>query len=789
MNWLAKIGKWGRSGDSSLAARGGRVTWAHTSVGRTVSRAGVFMRRQLWIWPIIAFVILCSVGVWVHSAIQAIIKENIASDLQTLLNAETAMLDKWFRQRMADAEASAHARAVREAAWPLLQEADSSPGEENTALPDLRRRLEAAVRPFLGKSQFIGYFLADRSQKIVASSFPVLVGQQQVARYESFLEKALEGETVVSTPFPSVVMLKNPAGEFQTGEPTMYVVAPLRDADFNVVGALALQMRPEGEFTEILQLGRLGRSGETYAFDETGRMVSNSRFDRDLILLGILPDQEHARSILNVQVRDPQGDMTRGYRPKVRRAQMPLTKMAASAVQGKSGVDVEGYRDYRGVLVVGAWKWMPQYGLGVATEIDAAEAFRPLTILRRTFGVLYVLLIASAVAIFVFTLRVSRLRQKAREAAIAAKELGAYKLEEQIGAGAMGVVYRAHHAMLRRPTAIKMLDPKRITDESIRRFEQEVTITCRLNHPSTIAIYDFGRTDEGNFYYAMEYLDGIDLQTLVDQYGPQPPARVIYLLLQACGSLYEAHSEGLVHRDIKPANIMVNRRGGESDVVKVLDFGLVKKIEEDAARGERGLTGTPLYMSPEAIQTPMSVDGRSDLYALGAVAYFLLTGRAVFEASSLEELCQKQVDEVPVAPSQRVGVAISGELEYAILACLEKARSKRPQTARDLANLLRKCPEYGQWTPEDADAWWYRHEHGDSLEASRTSVADAPTMAPSEASSEAPSDGTSPDRPVTTGDSTAGSFDATMAPREEPSQKRKPPSRKKSPKRRPPKKE
>src|SRR6185369_11608020 len=216
------------------------------------------------------------------------------------------------------------------------------------------------------------------------------------------------------------------------------------------------------------------------------------------------------------------------------------------------------------------------------------------------------------------------------------QQIGQYKLEQRLGSGGMGVVYRGQHAMLRRPTAIKMLDVDKVNEGSIQRFEREVQITSQLNNPHTVAIYDFGHTPEGVFYYAMEYLDGIDLQTLVERYGPQPVPRVIHMLLQVCSSLYEAHSLGLVHRDIKPANVMLNRRGGEPDVVKVLDFGLVKALDEaKQSRQTGGLSGTPLYMSPEAIQTPDLVDARSDLYAVGAIGYFLITGQPVFNATSL----------------------------------------------------------------------------------------------------------------------------------------------------------
>ena len=249
----------------------------------------------------------------------------------------------------------------------------------------------------------------------------------------------------------------------------------------------------------------------------------------------------------------------------------------------------------------------------------------------------------------------------------------------------MGIVYKGHHAILRRPTAIKLLNLEKVNESSIERFEREVQITSQLNHPNTVAIYDYGRTDEGVFYYAMEFLDGIDLQALVEKYGPQSEARVIHILQQVCGSLYEAHSLGLVHRDIKPANLMLNRRGGEPDVVKVLDFGLVKALDEAKQASQSasgGLTGTPLYMSPEAIQTPNAVDSRSDLYAVGAVGYFLLTGQPVFSAADIVELCRQHITKVPDPPSQRLGKAISPELESALLACLEKTRAKPPADGR-----------------------------------------------------------------------------------------------------------
>jgi len=591
----------------------------------------------------------------------------------------------------------------------------------------LHAQLQKDLAPALSAGDYFGYFVADKSKRILSSSVPDLIGQQNIPEYDAAISKALEGEPGISVPYASVTMMRDDSGRIRTGVPTMFVCAPVRDASFQVVAVLALRIRPDREFTRIMQLGRFGMTGETYAFDEHGRMVSNSRFDDQLILLGLLNDEEGAQSILRLTLRDPGGDLSAGFRPSKRRHELPLTKMAKSAVAGEDGIDVNGYRDYRGVSVVGAWKWLPRYRMGLATEMDSVEAFRPLVFLRYVFWGLFILSCLAAAAVFAFSVMNARLQREAQKAAVAAKKLGQYRLEEKLGSGGMGIVYRGYHAILRRPTAIKMLHVEKVNETSIERFEREVQITCQLNNPHTVAVYDFGRTDEGVFYYAMEYLDGIDLQSLVDKYGALPEARVIHILQQICGSLYEAHLLGLVHRDIKPANIMLNRRGGEPDVVKVLDFGLVKALDEGqqaSLTAANGLTGTPLYMSPEAIQSPNAVDARSDLYAVGATGYFLLTGKPVFDASNIVELCQQHVDKLPDPPSHRTSNPISPDLEGLLLACLEKSRAKRPQTARELALRLERCAAGTSWSIEEAETWWSRHERG-APTASESTVSDA----------------------------------------------------------------
>jgi hypothetical protein len=292
-----------------------------------------------------------------------------------------------------------------------------------------------------------------------------------------------------------------------------------------------------------------------------------------------------------------------------------------------------------------------------------------------------------------------------------ARQLGQYVLEQKIGEGGMGEVHRARHGMMRRPSALKLLRADKAGEMNVTRFEREVQLTARLTHPNTITIFDYGRTHDGIFYYAMELLDGANLQRVVAVSGPQAPGRVMRILTMACGALKEAHETGLIHRDIKPANIMLCTQGGERDVVKLLDFGLVKElaVEPDVKlTGVSTLIGTPQYMAPESILEPDSSDVRTDIYALGAVAYFLLAGSEVFNGKSLVELCIQHVHHAPQPFSER-GLQISGELEALVFACLEKDPARRPQSAAELRRRLEAC-SLDPWTDEHARAWWLEHQ-------------------------------------------------------------------------------
>jgi serine/threonine-protein kinase len=348
---------------------------------------------------------------------------------------------------------------------------------------------------------------------------------------------------------------------------------------------------------------------------------------------------------------------------------------------------------------------------GVRTAITTTLTFVPLmgsavglAIIRKQevppdafIGGAFVFAVVAVILVTTGSQIIYGLRQKYSEA----MQLGQYTLDQRIDEGGMGAVYRAQHALLRRPTAIKLLRPDRVGAENLERFQREVQHMSELTHPNTVAVFDYGHNQDGVFYYAMEYLDGINLEQLVTQHGAQPPARVEAVLAQVCSALTEAHGRGLTHRDIKPANIILCERGGMPDVVKLVDFGLVKELTATTGGASQQILGTPAYLAPEAVTDPTMVGTPADIYAVGAVGYFLLTGRRVFEGKTAVDLCVQHVTATPPPLPE----SVPAELAALILRCLAKAPTDRP-TAREMVRTLQPPAPADGWSEDDARAWW-----------------------------------------------------------------------------------
>jgi hypothetical protein len=655
----------------------------------------------LWWIPLVVVLLMGSVGIYAYRAIAESTRAQLKRELTTILDSDLAALRLWMESQKTLVRGEAAAAELRGPALALRRLAQSAQNL-STELRDAPSADEVLdlLAPFVREQGLDNFNLLDPNALVLVDGGGRLQGSRLPVERRSF-ERVLAGEAIF------VRSVRNIIGDEETflqRGATFYSAAPVRNEVGEVIAVLAFAQGSDNGFTEIMQVARMGESGETYAFDETGRMLSQSRFAVDLVKLGLLPADREERSTTAIEIRDPGGNMLEGFVPELPVRARPLTEMAARAVSRIDGSDVDGYRDYRGVEVIGAWKWVDELELGITTEIDRAEAYEGLDTLRTSFAALGGALFVGSIGLFLYSVIVGRLQTRFDKA----RRLGRYEILEKIGEGGMGKVYRAKHALLRRPTAIKLLEAATASEEAIKRFEREVQSASSLTHPNTIAIFDYGRTPEGTFYYAMEYLDGVTLGDLVAEEGAQPEARVVHIMKQVAASLAEAHARGMVHRDLKPSNIMLGERGGMRDFAKVLDFGLVRGDDSDdlTLTSFESLTGTPLYLSPEALESPESVSARSDIYQLGAISYYLLTGDHVFTGESLVEVLSQHLNKPALPPSEVLGHPVSTGLETLILRCLAKDPAERPASGGELFDAFEQIEVAGHWTQEDARHWW-----------------------------------------------------------------------------------
>lgn len=710
--------------------------------------------------------VVAGVGWWADGQLHRVIQQDLRSNLESALDANVTALEIWMDDQKGFATLLAEEPDLKARAVELLALPQNSP-TNRFAVAERSRQLFATGNT-AERLRSLGYSMANlvnTNLLVISESGRGRGGRQGQPVPEELRPKYLElfetGEPRIITPYkvPRPMWGRGgnprtpPFGPGPNGPPfgpgadgpprfgpgtngtppfgfgtnnqprgfaplprdpaMMQVAAPLKDSAGQIVGALALIFNPDAEFTRILSVAGYGDSGETFAFDGEGVLLSESRFDKQLKELGLLENKPETVSALNLRLLDPGEDLTQGGAASTNG---PLILMVERALAGGSGVEINPFRDYRGVPVVGAWQWLPKYGFGVGMKLDQRDAFHLLRVVRSVFFVLFLLLLLSSLLLLAFSYMQVRVRRRLTEAELKARQLGQYRLIEKIGEGGMGSVYRAHHALLRRETALKLLPPDKADEPSIKRFEQEVQMTCKLTHPNTIQVFDYGHTPDGIFYYAMEYLDGLNLYDLVSRYGPQPEDRVIHIIRQVCDSLAEAHERGLIHRDIKPANVFLCDRGGIPDSVKVLDFGLVRHFGPNATAanlpefvGTEGIVGTPNFISPEAIEDPDKADARSDIYSVGVLAYYLLTGHYIFDGETIAEVCRRHLNETPDTPSQRTGHHFDPGFEALIMQCVAKKPADRPQSAAELSALMAQCKYAGTWTMERRAQWWIKH--------------------------------------------------------------------------------
>ena len=653
--------------------------------------------------------LLIGLGVWGYAGVRDSLAETRGTSLEALLGAVVKGLDVWIGEHMTEASRVARepdvvARASRLAAE--RRDPTATVGRCTQEAEQLGERVQSS----LVTNDVVAFRIVDRTGRVLSSKDPLRCGQRmRAAPFSQRLDVAFDGSPQFVRPYPEADM--SVRGVNGQARPVAWFIVPIQAESGGPVAALAMGVETDRELDTIFSTARPGETTEVYAIGDDGLMLTSSRFAEELVAANALPATSTGGGAFQVHVRDPGGELARGHVPALEQAARPLTQSAALAIaaRGKTtefergGVVTQPYRDYRGAEVIGAWRWLPQYDVGVIAEISAREAFNPLRYLSISFAVIGGMTALSLVAAFMSAFLLHRLSGQLGRA----QRLGAYTLERRLSEGGMATIWLARHALLKRPTAVKVLKKHVATDEFIHRFEREVQLASQLLHPNTVEIYDFGRTAEGQPYYVMEFLDGVTLAELVAHSGRIPPGRVIHILRQVAAALREAHLRGMVHRDVKPENVMLCRRG-EDDVVKLLDFGLVKNLERADTRDitkQLKIVGTPRYMAPERLLNPSDVDARSDIYALGAVAYFLLTGKPIFDGDDSLAI-SNQVLHTPAPRVSASGVQVPDGLDALVAACLEKDRTKRPQSAQAVVDALDRLSSRLAWTQSDAAAWW-----------------------------------------------------------------------------------
>jgi tRNA A-37 threonylcarbamoyl transferase component Bud32 len=670
----------GQSGLHSFITRLGQVT---RSARRTPSG-----------WLTLAAVLLLLVGLGLDAMLHARMRARLSDRLQLLHRSNVGALRHWATDQATSTTALVELpdlrSALREVVAPGL-----TPEQRLAAARPVADQLTPVIRT-LGRR---GWMALDREGSGVAQQTQLVPITLPLHRLPGALE-ALEHGARVGAPCAIDDGLRQ--GGLEGEGAAMWVWVPIQAGSQRALGLFGLRLDVERDFASQLRSEASATSVESYAFDARGMLLSPSRFESQLQALGLVPRGQAAA--LRLVLSDPGGNLLEGFRSEGAREELPLTRAVRAATAGRDGLDLTGYRDYRGVPVVGAWSWLDELGIGVATEVDFDEAFELLMSLRHGLWVLWGLLALAACAAFFYSVRATQLVREVEAFA----ELGQYKLMEKLGEGGMGVVYRARHALLARPTAVKVLRASAADPELRARFEREVRITAELTHPNTIAIYDFGSSPEGTFYYAMEYIEGLDLETLVEQHGRQPYPRVLHILLQVAGSLGEAHARGFIHRDVKPANVMLGVRGGVADFVKVLDFGLVRTLggSELKLTADDRVMGTPLYMAPEALTHPEALDARADLYALGAVGYFLLSGEDAFGGVSNPEVISRQLSGSFRRLDEQPELHLPAAIIDLIHRCMAFEPEQRPRSAEALRDEIEQLLSRYPWTRDDAAFWW-----------------------------------------------------------------------------------
>lgn len=662
-------------------------------------------RRNSW-WLLLAAMLPTLVVGWLtYRRVSQMLQEAVRSEVQGMadglmlstkrfLDNEAQLVQSWSRQKQ-----------IRDAIVALDQIARTDQPKEAlraaTESDDIMSQLQ-----YLSGNENIKFVVWDRTGNTLASWLPdrADVGNSIVDTQANGLARVFRGETIIFGP----ERLRNNTEGFvpETDLPVMAPIVPVRNDGGRVVAALLVRgFKMFNAFDQVFGDSSRTANLDAYAVNQNAIMVTNSPRAIRASKTGHLEVEEQDIAAL-IRITDP-GDLIQvSSFQDINRQIMPLTFAAARVSRGQDGMQMTPYRNYSGELVVGAWRWLDSWHMGVVVERNAEDAFAAARIVRLGFLTLAGLLAMTALA------AASRIARRSSQANALLHPLSRYDIIRELGSGGMGVVYLAKHRQLGRNTALKVLRDDRRTRDDQSRFNREARLAATLSSPHSVKIYDYGNNLDGESYCVMEYLTGLTLAEVVARSGYQSLGRTLYLLRQVCDAICEAHSKGLMHRDLKPHNVMLTRDATAGDWAVVFDFGLAKPVsptKDIFNTVETIWSGTPMYMAPERYREPERMDPRSDIYSIGCVAYFLITGHPPFAECDPESMFALIMNETPIQMMTHRNEEVPDDLVRFVKKCMAKELDQRYQSIDKVIAELDRLRFFHPWTPENAEVWWQVH--------------------------------------------------------------------------------
>ncbi len=609
-----------------------------------------------------ALVPLMICGAIIRSVLDGYREEMRATSLVNLVNAKSAAITAWLSREQQIAQAWADNPDIRQLIVDLNQLVTSTASSASTneqAVREKEQQLGAELNALAGDP--VRFAVWNRSLITIAdwSGEPEVIGKGVTPDGAKRLTEVFNQGSIVAVIGSQDRITANYTQ--MPSKPIIAVFVRVTDKQGTPIAVLMIaNPQIEEELSDFIHITRgdgvsIAEDAGVFVFNQTGTLLLDSPYDEQLKSLGLLDKQSEVYSAKTLVLRDPGMKLTPGARLPESRAAWPLTKMARMAIAGQSGYDVAGYRDVRGVLVAGAWKWLDKFQFGIGVEIER-NTIHPSWWVAKVESLVIIGLIGLSLGLALFAwLTVRRLKQEMQQL----QRIGPYLLEQEVGRGGMGCVFKARHDLLKRPTAIKLLHTELTDATSIARFKREAQLAARLEHPNTVLVYDFGVNQSQQFYLVMEWIDGETLDRRIRRNGKLPIELTVHILRQIASSLQEAHSLGLIHRDLKPQNVMITTRAGETEFVKVLDFGLARELSPvtstEAAitlTGEGMIAGTPRYMSPERWNPLSELTTAVDWFAFGCLGFYMLTGKEAIAGDTMVEIARNVSQTMPVRPSQ-----------------------------------------------------------------------------------------------------------------------------------------